>query len=218
MNAVARDSFLNIIVGRPFSWSSDDPTVATVSPGGLVTALAEGVAHVQAQMDRAYAVTTIKVSVVLAPVASVEVVPGSAKVVVGGLVQLTAVLRDAAGNRLRFRDITWQSGNPAVATVSAGTGGTAVVTDVAAGTVTITATGAFQSTGSTVNASAKQGAGGQISIQARNLVFDAGSIVSAQSEGTGNVGTIRLEAGHKIEVKDSTITPSPTIVSGQNTK
>jgi len=139
LNAVARDSFLNIIVGRPFSWSSDDPTVATVSPGGLVTALAEGVAHVQAQMDRAYAVTTIKVSVVLAPVASVEVVPGSAKVVVGGLVQLTAVLRDAAGNRLRFRDITWQSGNPAVATVSAGTGGTAVVTDVAAGTVTITA-------------------------------------------------------------------------------
>jgi len=140
LTAVARDSlFGTVIVGRAFNWSSDDPAVATVSAGGLVTALAEGVAHVQAEMDGRSAVATIIVSVALAPVASVEVVPGSTKLVIGGLVQLTANLRDAAGNLLPFRSITWQSSNPAVATASAGTGSTAVVTDVAPGTATITA-------------------------------------------------------------------------------
>ena len=139
LTAVARDSGGTQIVGRAFNWSSDDQAVATVSAGGLVTALAEGVAHVQAEMDGRSAAGTIIVSVVLAPVASVEVLPSSAKVVVGGLVQLTAIVRDAAGDLLPFRAITWQSSNPAVATVAAGTGSTAVVTDGAAGTATITA-------------------------------------------------------------------------------
>ena len=139
LTAAARDSGGTSIVGRPFTWSSDNPAVATVSAGGLVTALAEGVAHVRAEMDGRAAEATIQVSVTLAPVASVEVVPGAAKVVGGGLVQLTAIVRDAAGNLLPFRAITWQSSNPAVATVAAGTGSTAVVTDVTAGSATITA-------------------------------------------------------------------------------
>ena len=139
LTAVARDTNGTLIVGRPFTWSSDNPSVATVSAGGLVTALAEGLAHVQAEMDGRSAVATIKVSVALAPVASVEVVPNAAKVVVGGYVQLTAILRDADGVVLPFRAITWQSSNPAVDTVSAGTGGTAFVGNLSAGTATITA-------------------------------------------------------------------------------
>ena len=139
LTAVARDTIGTLIVGRPFNWTSDNPVVATVSAGGLVTALAEGVAHVQAEMDGRSALATIQVSVALAPVASVAVVPGSAKLVVGGFVEVSAEPRDAAGNLLPFRAITWQSSNPTVATVSAGTGSTAIVTDVAAGTATITA-------------------------------------------------------------------------------
>ena len=98
LTAVARDTIGTLIVGRPFNWTSDNPVVATVSAGGLVTALAGGVAHVQAEMDGPSALATIQVSVALAPVASVAVAPGSAKLVVGGFVEVSAEPRDAAGN------------------------------------------------------------------------------------------------------------------------
>src|SRR5712692_1455215 len=140
LTPAARDTAGTPIVGRPFTWSTDNPAVASVSPAGLVTAVAEGVAHVRSELDGRSAVAAILVSQSLAAVDSVAVVPGSATLVIGGLVQLTAVLRDAAGNVLSFREIAWSSSNPAVATVSAGTGGTAVVLDVSAGTTTITAT------------------------------------------------------------------------------
>jgi WD40 repeat protein len=71
-----------------------------------------------------------------AAVASVSVTPASASVVVGGTQSLVAGARDAAGNALTGRAVTWSSGTPAVATVSAA----GVVTAVAAGSATITAT------------------------------------------------------------------------------
>ena len=59
--------------------------------------------------------------------------------VVGGTQQLTAVTKDANGNVLTGRTITWASSNTAVLTVSA-SGSPATVTAVGAGTATITAT------------------------------------------------------------------------------
>src|SRR2546426_12341078 len=55
---------------------------------------------------------------------------------VGGTVQLTATPKDAAGNVLGGRAITWASSNTAIATVSV----TGLVTGVAVGAATITAT------------------------------------------------------------------------------
>src|SRR2546427_635089 len=55
---------------------------------------------------------------------------------VGGTVQLTATLKDASGNVLSGRALTWTTGNGAVGTVSA----SGLVTGVAVGAVTITAT------------------------------------------------------------------------------
>jgi len=71
-----------------------------------------------------------------APVAVVTVNPATASVGVGQPVQFTATLRDAAGNGLSGRMVSWSSGAVAVATVS----GTGLVTGVTAGTVMITAT------------------------------------------------------------------------------
>jgi len=76
-----------------------------------------------------------------APVASVSVSPASASVPVGGTVQLTATPRDAGGNPLPGRTVTWASSNTSVATVSAG----GLVTGKVAGTATITATSEGQS-------------------------------------------------------------------------
>ena len=70
------------------------------------------------------------------PVASVTVSPPTSSVTVGQTVQFSAVLKDAAGNTLSGRVISWSSDQPGVATVtSAG-----LVTAVSAGSAVITAT------------------------------------------------------------------------------
>src|SRR5216117_1526912 len=69
-------------------------------------------------------------------VASVEVSPASANVQVGATVQLTPTPRDASGNPLTGRIVTWATSDAAVATVSV----SGLVGGVAAGSATITAT------------------------------------------------------------------------------
>lgn len=69
-------------------------------------------------------------------VATVQVTPATASVVVGSTTPLTAAARDAAGATLTGRTIGWASSADGVARVDAN----GVVTGVAAGTVTITAT------------------------------------------------------------------------------
>lgn len=70
------------------------------------------------------------------PVATVSVEPGTSTLFVGASQTLSATVRDASGNALSGRSITWASNNTAVATVST----TGVVTAVAPGTASITAT------------------------------------------------------------------------------
>ena len=140
LTIAARDTSGAPVFGRPITWSSDNPAVATVSSTGLVTAVAEGRADVRGQVDRASGVGVVLVSAALTPVDSVAVSPESATIPVAGPVQLSAVLRDAAGNTLSFRPITWGSNAPGVATVAAGSSGAARVTGVSPGTATITAT------------------------------------------------------------------------------
>src|SRR5207247_310288 len=70
------------------------------------------------------------------PVASVTVSPATASVPAGQTVQLTATLKDANGNTLTGRTVTWSSDNTAVATVSR----SGLVSGVVAGAATITAT------------------------------------------------------------------------------
>jgi hypothetical protein len=71
-----------------------------------------------------------------APVATVTLSPASASVSVGATQQFTATLKDAAGNVLTGRPITWATSNAAVAAVS----GSGLVSGLVVGTATITAT------------------------------------------------------------------------------
>src|SRR6058998_668600 len=76
-----------------------------------------------------------------APVASVSVNPPAASVQVSGTVQLTATPKDANGNPLSGRTVTWSSSNTSMASVN----GSGLVTGAAVGTATITATSEGQS-------------------------------------------------------------------------
>src|SRR2546427_381032 len=75
------------------------------------------------------------------PVASVTVTPASGTVSAGSSLQLTATPKDGNGNPLVGRTVTWQSSNTAAATVN----GSGLVSGVAAGSATITATSEGQS-------------------------------------------------------------------------
>ncbi len=93
-----------------------------------------------------------------AAVASVAVAPGPITLVPEQTQTLTATVKDAAGNTLSGRTVTWTTSAQPIATVSS----SGVVTAVAVGTATITATSEGQSGTAqvTVAAGAVVGAGG----------------------------------------------------------
>jgi uncharacterized protein YjdB len=138
MTAAASDANGNPIPGTAFAWASSNTPVATVDAAGVVRAVAAGVSYLTASAGGKTGTATLTVTAPAAPgaVATVSVTPGSAASVVGGGALLTASARDAAGNVVTGRAVAWSTSNPAVATVSA----SGMVTGVAAGSATITAT------------------------------------------------------------------------------
>jgi len=85
----------------------------------------------------AMASASVSLTTVPRAVASVSVALGSTALTVGQTAQATATLRDASGNVLTGRSVTWNSTNTAVATVNATSG---VVTAVGEGGAMIQAT------------------------------------------------------------------------------
>src|SRR5881628_1647026 len=147
LTATPKDASGNPLSGRPVSWGSSNTAVATVTASGLVTGKAAGTATITATSEGKSGPSTITVTPV--PVASVTVSPSTASVQVGQTVQLTATPKDASGNPLSGRPVSWGSSNTAVATVS----GSGVVTGVTAGAATITATSEGQSGTATITVS-----------------------------------------------------------------
>lgn len=134
LEAAPRDAAGQPLAGRAVLWSTSAPAIASVSSTGLVTAIAPGNATISAVSEGKTGTATIAVSP--KPVSSVIVSPGQATVMVGQTTQLTAQVTDAQGNVLSGRPISFASDNGGVATVSA----SGVVTGVAPGSATITAT------------------------------------------------------------------------------
>ncbi len=137
--ATLKDTAGNVLSGRSVLWASSDWGVATVSASGLVTGAAVGAPTITATSEGLRG--TVSITVANVPVASVEVSPAIASVWVAGTMQLRATPKDAAGNVLAGRAVTWTSSNAGIAPVSA----SGLVTGAAAGAATITATSEGQS-------------------------------------------------------------------------
>ncbi|MBK8248727.1 MAG: Ig-like domain-containing protein [Gemmatimonadetes bacterium] len=138
LTAQALDAEGNVL-NRPITWSSDLATRATVSASGLVTAVSAGEVRISARSGTTLGISTVTVTQV--PIARIDVSPPTVSVLVGGTQQLTATPRDAAGNALPGRGITWLTGAPSVATVSQ----TGLVTGVASGSALVFAASEGQS-------------------------------------------------------------------------
>lgn len=141
ITAVSRDASGGVLSGRTATWTSSNSSVATVASSGSssanVTAVSAGTATITATVEGRTATAQVAVtSTAPVAVATVTVSPGSATVNVGATTALSATLRDASGNVLTGRGITWSSSANTVATV----GSNGIVSGVAQGTATITAT------------------------------------------------------------------------------
>src|SRR2546426_5591188 len=135
LTATPKDANGNPLTGRTVTWASSAPAVATVSSTGLVTGMATGAATITALSEGQSGAAAATVAAPL-PVATVTVSPAAPSVLVGGTAQLTATPQDASGYPLSGRTVSWASSAPAVAPG----GSSGLVTGMAAGTATITAT------------------------------------------------------------------------------
>jgi uncharacterized protein YjdB len=114
-------------------WQSSNPSVAIVSATGLVTAMALGATIITASDQTAAG--TLVVSVVPRTVSSLLVV-GPAVIPTGQTSELTASATTTSGKQVVTSGVSWQSSDPGVATVS----DAGILTAIAPGTVTVTAT------------------------------------------------------------------------------
>jgi uncharacterized protein YjdB len=133
LQATARDASGATLTDRQVTWSSSDNDVATVSSAGLVTGVAVGSVTITARSEGKSGGAIVEVEV---PVASVVISPTEVTIDVAETVQLNVATLDAEGNELTERVVDWASSDLDIATVSE----TGLVTGVAEGTVTITAT------------------------------------------------------------------------------
>lgn len=132
--ADVRDSDDNPVPGARVSWASEDPSIAAVSPFGVVTGVSTGTALIAASVRGKDAVARISVSAT--PVARIRLSFTNRSLFVGEVVQLTAEPLDATGEVLPGRVVTFSTSNAAVATVTSG----GLVSAVASGGAIITAT------------------------------------------------------------------------------
>lgn len=134
LTATLKDADGTVLTGRSLTWSSSAEGVASVAAGGLVTAVSAGTAVMTATSEGKSGSVQITVSAV--PVAtSVVVTPATPTVISRATQAMTAAIRDQLGNPVSGT-VTWQSADPAVATVNTTSG---LVTAVSPGTTTITA-------------------------------------------------------------------------------
>jgi uncharacterized protein YjdB len=146
LTATARDAGGFVVPGEAVAWVSSAPGIATVSSTGTVTGLVPG-GPVTVTATIAGKTAAASLTVVPGPVATVQVTPTATTLEVGQSLELAAVPKDAQGNAVTARPVTWTSSAPAVAPVSS-SGGVSALTP--GGPVVITATIDGQSGGASV--------------------------------------------------------------------
>ena len=177
LTATVRDQDGGAISGASIGWTTGDAAVATVDAAGLVTAVATGTATITATSGSASG--TASVTVTQAP-ARVVLTPGSATLAaVGETVRFAAEVRDANGNPIADATVSWASADAAVATVDA----TGLVTAVASGETTVTATSGTASADAAVTVMARASPTGGPPTPAHA----AGSVISLFSDAYDDV-------------------------------
>jgi trimeric autotransporter adhesin len=184
LQALVQDGSGSLVPDASVTWTVENPAIASVSPAGVVTALALGTTQVAASARGKSGVASITVQ--KTPVASVVVRPNRVDAAIGSSTQLSASTLDASQNTLADRAVIWTTSNAAVATVNA----TGVVKAVAAGTATITATSEGKSDASAFTIA--PGAVARVDVTPASVAMVAGQtqqLAAAAKDASGSVLT-----------------------------
>jgi hypothetical protein len=180
---------------RIVTYVSADPSKATVSATGLVTAVAPGTSVITITCEGGTANTTYTITSPIAPVASVDLTPTAPSLVVGQTVDFAAVPRDAGGNVVVGEGVdSWLESDPSKTDVAILTSTSARVTAVAAGSPTIQArVNGIDSPARTITISAPTALVDALGILHHNCPADydliSGRFYATNGRGTGNKGT-----------------------------
>lgn len=165
----------------------------------------------------------------IGPTGSVQLSDGSIKAATtgsgnAGNILVTGSTVTVSGTASSIDSSTTGAGNAGNVQVQAGqvnlqSGGTissASVTPATgnAGPITISATDQFQSTGGKVTTTADNGRGGDITIQSNEILLNSGATVAASTAGPLDAGNIRLVAGDRIMLQNSSVATSASQASG----
>jgi len=146
--ATVRDQYGAVMSGQSVTWSSNTPSLASVSAAGVMTGIAEGSAVIKATIGSVFGTASVTVTAVPPPppaVTTITVSIDSTSLQVGHTAQATATVRDQYGVVMSGQTVTWSSNTPSLASVST----SGVVSAIAEGSAVIKASiGAVSGTAS----------------------------------------------------------------------
>jgi trimeric autotransporter adhesin len=197
LQALVQNEAGELVPDASVTWTVENSTVASVSPAGVVTALALGTTQVAASARGKSGIATVTVQ--KTPVASVVVVPNRVSAGIGSTTKLTATAYDAGQNLLADRGMVWTTSNASVATVD----GAGLVTAKGKGTATITATAEGKS--GTSEFTISPGSVSRVSVTPNSLSMVAGdrqhlTAAAADASGTLLSGTPVVWASDNLQV------------------
>ncbi|MEL6133001.1 MAG: DM13 domain-containing protein [Bacteroidota bacterium] len=121
------------------NWSSRDATIASIDGAGLLNAVAVGQVWIEVSTQTLFDSILVTVSADPQALASIEISGDQSELSVGDMLQLSVVMRNANGDVLTGKEVTWESVDPAVGSIdenglfTALTSGTTEVTAMAEG-------------------------------------------------------------------------------------
>ena len=181
LQALVRNEAGELVPDATVTWTVENAAVASVTPAGVVTALALGTTQVAASARGKSGIATVTVT--KTPVASVVLLPDKVSTAIGTSTKLTATAYDAAQNVLPDRGFVWTTSDASVATVNNG-----LVTTKAQGTATITATAEGKSDATDFTVS--PGAVSSVSITPSSISMVAGQTQTLTATAKDANGTV----------------------------
>jgi len=190
------------ISGRTAVWTSSSESVAKVSEKGLVTGISPGVVIITAITGEATGFLSLKILPV--PIATLTITPLQSPVAAATQVALQAIARDSIGAALTGRTFSWTTSDSAIARVSQD----GVVTGLAPGAVTITASQGAKSATTTVNVVAGVTTSIVISNTGRVWVQGARQLTFIARDVLGNVSSNPLVSWTSSDASAVSVTTS----------
>jgi uncharacterized protein YjdB len=206
LSALVTDDRGQVLTGKQVTFASNNTQVATVSSQGLVTGVSSGTAVITATSEGATGQATITIA--RDPVATVEVSPSTASVVIGQTTQLAAIPRNVRGQALTGRTVIWTSSSSAIATVST----TGVVSGVAPGTAVIIASVEGKQGSATVTVRAVPVASVTVSpASASTIVGQSVTLTATTKDAAGNTLNGRIVGWTSSNTSIATVTASGVV-------